>query len=228
MKRVLITAGPSVERIDDVRAWSNIFTGGTGLAIARHFARDCAVDLITSNRSHLVGLGPNITGHAFTSHVDLAQTLERLLDAKAYDAVLMTAAVADYAPIGSFAVESVEHRADGTQAWVVRDVQAPKIKSAHERVAVLGGRTPKLVDRFRRDWGYRGMLIKFKLEVGIDDARLIEVARASRRASDADYIVANTLAMTAGAKAGAYLLTDAIQEWVTRDALPARLRTLVG
>jgi phosphopantothenoylcysteine synthetase/decarboxylase len=228
MKRVLITAGPSIERIDDVRAWSNIFTGGTGLAIAKHFARDCAVDLVTSNRSHLAGLEPSIRGHAFTSHVDLSETLGGLIKANAYDAILMTAAVADYAPVGSFAVESVEQRADGTQAWIVRDVQAPKIKSTHGRVAVMGERTPKIVDRFRRDWGYRGLLIKFKLEVAIDDAKLIEVARASRRTSDADYIVANTLAMTTGERAGAYLLTDTLQEWVERDALAMRLRALVG
>ncbi len=37
------------------------------------------------------------------------------------------------------------------------------------------------------------MLVKFKLEVGVDDAALLDVAEQSRRHSGADLMVANTL-----------------------------------
>jgi hypothetical protein len=41
------------------------------------------------------------------------------------------------------------------------------VKSTHEAIAVLGERTEKIVDLFRTEWKHRGLLVKFKLEVGI-------------------------------------------------------------
>ena len=53
------------------------------------------------------------------------------------------------------------------EQWVVRDVQAGKVKSTHPQIAVLGEQTEKLVDLFRTEWAHKGLLVKFKLEVGI-------------------------------------------------------------
>jgi hypothetical protein len=83
------------------------------------------------------------------------------------------------------------------------------------------------VDLFRSEWIHRGLLVKFKLEVGITREELIRVGQNSRRASGAEYLVANTLDMVDGADAGAFLLGDAGEEWVKRDELPARLARLV-
>ena len=63
-------------------------------------------------------------------------------------------------------------------------------------------RAPKLIDMVRSPWGFRGTLVKFKLEVGISDERLLEIAEKSRIHSQADFMVANTLE---GASAWAYL-----------------------
>jgi len=49
------------------------------------------------------------------------------------------------------------------------------------------------VDKIRRDWGFAGVLVKFKLEVGVSDEQLLTIAEPSRRNSDADLMVANTL-----------------------------------
>ena len=51
--RCLVTAGNTREKIDRVRDWGNIFTGRTGLAIARALTTIGAVDLLTSNQQHL-------------------------------------------------------------------------------------------------------------------------------------------------------------------------------
>ena len=53
--------------------------------------------------------------------------------------------------------------------------------------------TQRFVDRIRAPWGFTGILVKFKLEVGISEQELVEVAEASRRQSSADLMVANTL-----------------------------------
>ena len=233
--RVLITAGNTRERIDDVRDWGNVFTGNTGLAIARAVAHVADVDLLTSNAAHLAELAREqstphrISASGFKTHEELRGALAALTARGRYDAVFMTAAVSDYKPSRVFAV--VERRPDrgasGMEHWVVRDVQAGKVKSNYPAIAVLGERTEKIVDLFRTEWGFKGLLVKFKLEVGIGPDQLITIGRASRAASGADYLVANTLSMVSGDAAGAYLLSDAGEEWVPRAELANRMAELV-
>ena len=235
--RFLVTAGNTRERIDDVRDWGNVFTGNTGYDIARALASAGETELLTSNRFHIAEVTAGggaatpfpLRATGFTTHEELKVQLSRLMDRAKYDAVFMTAAVADYRPERVF--EVLQRRPDpaggqGVETWTVRDVQAGKVKSHFGQIAVLGGRTEKLVDLFRATWGHRGLLVKFKLEVGIDRDELLRVAEASRRASNADYLVANTLDMVQGPGAGAYLLGEGSQEWVPRPDLPARMLAL--
>jgi len=86
-------------------------------------------------------------------------------------------------------------------------------------------RAPKLIDRIRADWGFRGVLVKFKLEVGVEEAQLLDIAERSRRHSDADLMAANTLE---GSREWALLgPVDGKYERVSRAQLPARLVELV-
>jgi phosphopantothenate---cysteine ligase (CTP) len=226
--RFLVTAGNTRERIDAVRDWGNVFTGNTGLSIAQALSAVGEVDLLTSNRAHLANLPASspIRASGFTSHEELKGSLAAMLARHRYAAVFMTAAVADYKPRRVY--EVLERRGVGeTEHWVVRDVQAGKVKGSFPAIAVLGERTEKLVDLFRGEWGYRGLLVKFKLEVGIGREDLLRVGEASRTASGADYLVANTLDMVEGPEAGAFLLGAAGHEWVPRAALAERLVKLV-
>lgn len=221
--------------IDRVRDWGNIFTGNTGYEIAKALA-DLAgdVDLLTSNRSHLAEVlhaPPQRSGSlraiGFTSHEQLKRELVGLTAQHMYDAVLMTAAVSDYGPVRTYEVVRRSMGKTREEAWVVRNAQAGKIKSTHPEIAILGKRTEKLVDLFRTEWRHNGLLVKFKLEVGVPDDELLRIGDASRRASGADYLVANTLEMTAGPRAGAYLLGEGTSEWVPRARLAPRLQSLV-
>jgi phosphopantothenate---cysteine ligase (CTP) len=228
--RFLVTAGSTREMIDQVRAWGNIFTGNTGYAIARELSKSGTVDLLTSNTNHLQEIGNNagsIHAKGFTTHPELKTLLANCIKTQQYHAMFMTAAVADYHPAGAFSVLSQKANADGTETWTVRNAQASKIKSTHERLAVLGEPTEKLIDLFRKAWDYQGLLVKFKLEVGISEEELKKIAEASRAASAADYIVANTLDMVEGKNAGAWLLGPNITEWIERGQLPERLAKLV-
>jgi len=167
-----------------------------------------------------------IRGSGFVSHADLRKLLGDTLRSTAFDAVFMTAAVADYTPAGAFEVAERTRNPDGTETWRVRNVAAGKVKSHYAAVAWLGRRTEKLVDLFRTEWGFRGLLVKFKLEVGIDADELVRIGQVSRAASGADYLVANTLEMTRGDGAGAFLLGDGTREWLLREQLAGRLARL--
>src|SRR3954470_15229918 len=106
MPRFLVTAGNTRERIDRVRDWGNIFTGNTGYRIARALSEVGDVDLLTSNRVHLAELvgDARIAGSPFTSHAELRGAISALIARQPYDAVFMTAAVADFRPVRTYAV----------------------------------------------------------------------------------------------------------------------------
>lgn len=227
-RRFLVTAGNTREMIDRVRDWGNIFTGNTGFNIAKALHGRGHVELLTSNLAHLeqaAAMGMGVA--SFRSHADLMSLLESRVTGTAYDAIFMTAAVADYRPAGAFAVLERRDLGDGREQWVVQGAQAGKIKSNQAEIAFLGQQTEKIVDRFRRDWGFKGMLVKFKLEVGLTKDQLLAVGRASRVASGADYLVANTLDMVEGANAGAYLISPEGERFIPRAELAGACADLV-
>ncbi len=230
--RFLITAGNTREKIDAVRDWGNIFTGNTGFDIALALSEHGEIDLLTSNRHHLAAIEAGLdTKHpiragGFDSHATLRGTLDAMMNRQAYRAVFMTAAVADYRPVRTYSVIERKTGENGEEIWRVHDAQAGKVKSTHREIAVLGRRTEKLVDLFRGRWNHRGLLFKFKLEVGVTREELIRIGQASRVASGADHLIANSLEMVQGEKPGALILSETGDEWVARSALARRLAEL--
>src|ERR1043165_5278522 len=127
--RFLVTAGNTRERIDDVRDWGNIFTGNTGFAIAQALQKIGEVDLLTSNAAHVAQVHaealPTFHAFSFRSHADLKSLLAERMKRCTYDAVFMSAAVADYRPARTFAVVKQEPGDNpGEERWIVQDVQA--------------------------------------------------------------------------------------------------------
>src|ERR1035437_5950626 len=107
----LVTAGPTREKIDEVRDWGNIFTGQTGLDVALALLDLGDVTLLTSNVKHaeaydgFYGKGGMLGAEVFATHAELLDLLqERMPSGDRVDAVAMSAAVSDYRPIGSYRV----------------------------------------------------------------------------------------------------------------------------
>lgn len=95
-KRILITAGPTVEAIDPVRFISNHSSGKMGFAIAEEFANQgYAVDLVTGP-VHISTANPTINRIDVVSAADMYAAATRL--ATKADIIVMAAAVADYKP----------------------------------------------------------------------------------------------------------------------------------
>ena len=232
---ILVTAGNTQVPIDRVRCLTNIFTGRTGAAIAwAACARDHRVTLITSH--------PETVAHAdapaawrergqalaYQTFEELQDLMARQVNAGSFQAIVHAAAVSDYLAAGVFAPAPGTTFAAGAGAWRSDDGQARlldraagKVKSDEPELWLRLTQAPKLVDRIRTDWSFRGVLVKFKLEVGLTDQRLLEVAERSRRQSQADWMVANTLE---GAADWAYLgpFGDGYRK-ISRRELPTRL-----
>jgi phosphopantothenoylcysteine synthetase/decarboxylase len=207
---LLVTAGNTQALIDRVRCITNIFSGRTGAAIALHaHERGHDVTLLTSHPEAVRDLLPEGTNplsvgwsiHPYRTFEDLAGRLADLIRAGGFDAVVHCAAVSDYLADGVFAPApgTTFHREQGRwessagQGPALLDRQAGKVKSNENELWVRLVRAPKLIDRIRQEWDFRGLLVKFKLEVGISDDELLALAEPSRRQSGADLMVANTL-----------------------------------
>lgn len=232
----LITAGNTQSPIDRVRCITNIFSGRTGAAVARTaWGRGHTVTLVTSRPDALLEYGMNHRdpGERFTvipyhTFDDLTNIFAAQFRAAQYDAVCHSAAVSDYLPAGTFTPNPGTFFNARTGQWEGREgvpslseQKAGKIKSAEPELWVRLVKAPKLIDRIRKPWGFGGILVKFKLEVGLGEHQLVELAEAARVQSNAELIVANTLE---GAAHWAYLGPVADHyERVSRRELPDRL-----
>lgn len=234
--RLLITAGNTLVPIDRVRCITNIFTGRTGALIAREACdRGHQVSLLTSdpNTAELFlkdgkSIPQPCSVVGFCTFDELDNLLEQSLAREAPDVLIHCAAVSDYLAAGIFAPGPQTGFDPATASWhgpggipTLVDMAAGKVKSDAQELWLRLVRAPKLIDRVHSDWGFRGILVKFKLEVEVSEERLRDIAEASRCHSAADLMVANTLEgrgdwALLGPLAGCY-------RRVSRNQLPAEL-----
>jgi phosphopantothenoylcysteine synthetase/decarboxylase len=228
---ILVTAGNTFVPIDQVRGITNIFTGRTGSEIAAlAHARGHRVTLLTSHPERVAGItAENWNAQPYHTFDDLQKLLERALRAASVDALIHSAAVSDYQPAGVYASASntrfvttnCQWQSTGARPPGLVDRSAAKIRSSDPELWLRLVRTPKLVDRVRADWEFRGLLVKFKLEAGVSDDELLEIAEHSREQSVAELMVANTLE---GAKDWAFIgAGPGRYERVQRAQLASRL-----
>jgi phosphopantothenate-cysteine ligase/phosphopantothenoylcysteine decarboxylase/phosphopantothenate--cysteine ligase len=188
---ILVTAGNTQTPVDDVRCITNIFTGRTGGKIAaRAFERGHTITLLTSHPAILEEIptakartAPDWRVRPYRTFDDLEAAMSEELTTRRFDAVIHAAAVSDYRVAGAFTYS------DGH----FENVSAGKVKSSHAELWLKLTPTPKLVDKIRSVWGFTGVLVKFKLEVGLTEAELLTVAEKARVHSSADLMSANTL-----------------------------------
>lgn len=210
--KVLVTAGNTMTMIDKVRAITNIFRGRTGNMIARELQRlGHSVTLLTSSPNpHDIYVGEDLVRIGETAGGDLSaipyKTYEELLVKMEYavknggfDLIIHSAAVSDYrfkqVHVLASDPDGANHLLEVfSNAVLIEPIPAKgKTSSSHKRLFLELVPTEKIIDKIRRDWGYRGYLVKFKLQVDITDGELVEIACNSRAQSDADLIVANCL-----------------------------------
>ena len=94
-KRVLITAGPTRERIDPVRFISNRSSGKMGFAVAQA-AREAGAEVVLVSGPVTIPTPPGVQRHNVESAADMLETVMR--EVPRADIFISTAAVADYRP----------------------------------------------------------------------------------------------------------------------------------
>jgi phosphopantothenoylcysteine decarboxylase / phosphopantothenate---cysteine ligase len=176
-KRVLVTAGSTIEHIDPIRVITNTSSGKMGIAIAREAERMGAdVTLIYGHGSE------QVDGRAVRVNTseEMYRTVVSELSSKKYDVAIMAAAVADYTPVKT-SEKKIDTRAGKMELSLVA--------------------TRKIIDEIKKK-SKGTFLVAFKADYNVSDSMLIEKAYKKLQEAGADIVVANDLGRK-GSEAGA-------------------------
>ena len=168
-RRVLITAGPTMEYLDPVRVITNRSSGKTGVLLVKEFVSSGAkVTFVYGPGTEPVPKGARTV--RVESSREMLEAVRREMRSR-YDIVILAAAVSDY---------------------TVENPKKTKIKSDEDRMTIKLKKVPKIIDevkKIQKD----AFLVGFKAEAGVPKERLIMASRKKIHQSGADIIVANDI-----------------------------------
>jgi phosphopantothenoylcysteine decarboxylase/phosphopantothenate--cysteine ligase len=166
---ILVTAGPTWIKIDEVRILTSIFTGKTGLYLAKEFAKKGHSVTLLINPHCLEQRIRGMRVIPFSYFEDFKEKIIKELKDKSYGAIIHGAAISDYK---------------------LKKVFSAKIPSGKKNLALKLIPTEKIIKTIR-SLAKNSILIQFKLE--IKRKGLLKEAQKSLQQNKSDFVVANAL-----------------------------------
>jgi phosphopantothenoylcysteine decarboxylase/phosphopantothenate--cysteine ligase len=177
-KRMLVTAGSTIEYIDPIRVISNLSSGKMGFAIAQEAQRmGATVTLVYGHGSLNPASGGKIV--RVNTGEEMYKAVVSELSSKTYHIAIMAAAVADFTP---------EKRSD------------KKVDTKQGKLELSLVPTRKIIDEVKNK-SKETFLVAFKADYCVSESELIEKAYRKLKECDAGIIVANDLGRK-GSEAG--------------------------
>ncbi|MDR3305408.1 MAG: phosphopantothenate--cysteine ligase [Clostridiales Family XIII bacterium] len=213
--RVLITAGGTSEKIDNVRRITNSGTGRLGALVCEAFAasgEDCRITYICSAnavRPHMRRDG-RVTVHMADDVQTLRDTVEQTLREVPFDVIIHSMAVGDYTVravtdaklMTGGVMDRIEAAARGDSApareAVMDGILAPprirdaKISSDKENLIIVLEKAPKII-AILRALAPEAVIVGFKLMSDVSEEELIGAGRALLEKNDCDFVLANDM-----------------------------------
>lgn len=168
-KKVLMTAGPTIEYIDPVRVITNLSSGKTGVLLTS--------ELISAGAKVTLIYGPGNEEPPKGAKIINVTTNKEMLDAtkkelkKKYDVVIMAAAASDYTS---------------------EKPSKSKIKSNKKSLTIMLKKAPKIINQVKK-YQENAILVGFKAETNLSKSALIKSAKTKLKESNADLIIANDI-----------------------------------
>ena len=191
--KIIITAGGTSERIDDVRMITNSSTGRLGYAIGKAFA-DIHGDKL-EKIYYLHGLRAAyvedeiVEPIAVEGVMDLQAKLAELLENEKIDAVIHAMAVSDYLVNEVTTLDRIR----GTENPENKaDLSGNKISSDIDDLVIHMKRSPKVINMIKKK-SPDTILVGFKLLSGVPHEELINVGKNLMNKNDCDFVLANDL-----------------------------------
>jgi len=171
-KKILVTAGSTLERIDPVRVFTNLSSGKMGISIAELAAKQgMEVTLIYGHGEVSPPSLSNITTVRIESADEMYEKIKFEVLKNGPDIMFHCAAVSDFTlshPVGQ------------------------KIDSRKRNLNLKMTPTKKIIDEVKK-WRRELILVAFKAEFDVSAESLVERAYKKLKQCDADLIVANDL-----------------------------------
>lgn len=212
--KILITAGGTSEKIDNVRQITNKATGKLGCLIAQEFCRQSDIEKIyyVCGETSISPELPLVEVIRVDDVEALKCTIESILKAESIDAVIHSMAVSDYSVNSAFSIDSL---ADALSDQVVnkptKDIDKNeltyqikklilqngesfstdcKISSDIENLVLVLEKTPKVIGIFKALQS-QTVLVGFKLLDGVSKDELIGTAFRLLTKNQCDFVLAN-------------------------------------
>ncbi len=168
-KKVLITAGPTIEYIDPVRVITNQSTGKTGVLLASEFvSAGSKVTMIYGPGTEIPPKGAKVI-RVQTSD-EMSNALRKEMKQK-FDIVILAAAASDYTP---------------------EKPKRTKLDSDLLRISLKLKRVPKMINDVKKIQN-NVFLVGFKAEANVSKRDLIKKAREKMIQSGCDLVIANDI-----------------------------------
>lgn len=230
MKKIVITAGGTSEKIDNVRKITNYSSGKTGKAIADEFLKDentfiyyiCTKDAArpTSDRVKIIEV---------EGTMELKTAVEMVLITDSIDYFIHSMAVSDYMKDYVTTVEkikySITHNDDVDEAFRnIEVIEGNKLSSYENSLVIVLRPTPKIISLIKKI-SPSTLLVGFKLLDGVSKEKLINVATKLRDKNNCDLVVANDLSTIKEGNHKAYIIDkeDNIEEANSKKDIAKKL-----
>lgn len=226
---ILITAGGTSEKIDDVRHLTNHATGSLGKELANSLQTEENITIYyVYGPKAILPANKNINFFPISSVQELEQQMKHLLTTVAFDYVIHSMAVSDYElestsnedllakNIADKLSSSIAQSKEELEEEIKKILLAPlksvepnqkKISSQSEKLILVLKKAPKVIAQIK-NWQPTTTLIGFKLLVDVTEENLISVAQKSIVTNQADFILANDLVHIDGDKHLGLLVTS--------------------
>lgn len=222
--RVLVTAGGTSERIDDVRGITNFSTGRLGSLIADTYAENEGIEVTyIHGKRALLPQHPEIKKIEIESVADLLSCMTSCFEQNKFDIIVHSMAVSDYYLAGTASQQQVvaaltnviEEEESTNQArlaevletsFVQQSASAGKMSSDLGTVYMQLKQTPKVISRIKA-LQPEATLVGFKLLVDVPESELMSVATRLMAKNSCDYVLANDKNSIQGDQHIGFLLT---------------------
>ena len=215
-KNIIITAGPTNERIDSVMKITNMSTGKLGAIVADELLQEESLGTLFY-LSPKLAMKPKTVSKKLKlvqieSTIDLLNAIKKIITENKIYGMVHSSAVGDYygeyTITGEQLAEEIAEKLfnqilpkEELKRKVLSIIEQPesltdnshKISSYEKNLMVKLGLTPKVIGHIK-ELDPNILLIGFKLLDGVAKEELLAVATKLRQKNDADYIVANNLA----------------------------------
>lgn len=230
MQKIIITAGGTSEKIDNVRKITNSGTGKLGLAIANHLSpKDVMIYYVCSKNAVRPSNMANVKVIEIEGTKDLKQTIETLLTTEKIDYFIHSMAVSDYTTDYVTTIEriksSLQSKDDIDEALKnVQTITGSKISSSEDNLVIVLKPTPKIISIIKT-LSPETYLVGFKLLDNVSKEHLIAVATKLRDKNHCDLVVANDLEDIRNGNHLAYIIDkqDTIEEAYNKEDIARKL-----